>query len=373
MKIGLVGYGKMGSEIFSQFFDTLKDAEFTIVTLHNTDKNRESVEKILARQLKRKRITQEVYDAKCASFTFTDDYSALSGCDAVIECVSENMALKKDIFGRIAEIVSADALLLTNTSSLDICEVFAGISNPERCLGMHFFYPVKLSGFVELNYLPENTAEVLDRAEAVITAIGKRALRFSGEYHIYLNQILALAISHFINISESTGASAAQADEAVKEIFPYAAPFAVLDTVGLGLMAKDPSGFRISRNEGLLRYGSNVMNKWLAEGCPAESGGFLDYMKNVQQPADCDTSGFGASVLALVLNAAVYAVKESGCEKSTLLDAVGDVLGISDKLSSYYHSLGYDRIKSELDRLYEDTGFEIYKSAEKADFDKIYV
>lgn len=372
MKLGLVGYGKMGSEIFSLFFDSLKNTQFTIVSLYDNDKNREAVEKLLAKQLKRKRLTNEEYEAKCKSFCFTDDYNELSGCDAVIECVFEDMALKKEIFARLADIVPENALLLTNTSSLDIAEVFRGIPNPQRCLGMHFFYPVKLSGFVELNYLPENTAEILERAEALITSAGKRALRFSGDYHIYLNQILALCISHSIRVTESTGAAAAQFDEAVKGAFPFAAPFAILDTVGLGLMVKNPDGFRIPRNKALLEYGNRIMRAWLDEGCLAESGGFLEYINNKQTAADCDTSRFESGVLAMILNAAVFAAKESGCEKAALLDAVGDVLGLADKLSAYYNALGYEKIVAELEGFTAETGFEIYKAAEKADFEEIY-
>lgn len=374
MKLGLVGYGKMGSEIFSLFFDSLKDVEFTIVSINDIEKNREAVEKLLAKQLKRKRLTQETYEAKCSSFRFTDDYNALSDCDAVIECVFEDMTVKKEIFAKLAEIVSKETLLLTNTSSLDITEVFRDIPNPERCLGMHFFYPVKLSGFVELNYLPENTAKVLDCAEALITAAGKRALRFAGDYHIYLNQILALCISHSIYIAESTGVSAVQYDDAVKGAFPFAGPFAILDTVGLGLMAKNPDGFRIPRNKTLLEYGNRIMNSWLDDGCSAASGCFLDYMNEKQESAsDCDTSGFEDGILAIVLNASVFAAKESGCDKDALLDAVGDVLGLADKLTAYYHALGYERIVGELKRFKADTGFEIYDAAEKADFDEIYV
>ena len=372
MKIGLVGYGKMGSEIFSVLFDSLKDTEFTVVSLYDLEKSRESVEKLLAKQLKRKRLTQEAYDAKLGSFSFTDDYNALSDCDAVIECAFEDMTVKKDIFTKLAAIVSPECLLLTNTSSLDIAEIFRDIPDTERCLGMHFFYPVKLSGFVELNYLPENTADVLDKAEFLITSTGKRALRFAGDYHIYLNQILALCISHSILIAKNAGASAEQFDKAVSEIFPFAGPFSIINTVGLGLMTKSPEGFRIARNSSLLKYGSDTMNEWLDNGCPGETGMFLDYMKENQNTADCDTSGFADSVLAVVMNAAVFAALESGCEKEALLDAVCDVLGLSGKLSDYYQSMGYEKIKAVLDRLSDETKFEVYKAADKADFDKIY-
>ena len=132
MKIGIVGYGKMGKDIFSLFFDKLPDAQFVVIDLFGAEENTAALLKTLGKSLKRKKLTEEQYEYKKNSFVFTDDTSALSGCDVVIEAVFENMDAKKELFAKAAAAVSDDCLLLTNTSSLDIPTVFADIPNPER-------------------------------------------------------------------------------------------------------------------------------------------------------------------------------------------------------------------------------------------------
>lgn len=372
MKFGLVGYGKMGSEIFSVLFDSLEDTTFTIVSIGDLNECKEKIEKQLAKQLKRKKLTEETYNRKLTSFVFTEDYNALADCDAVLECIFEDMTIKQDLMEQLSGIVSEKCLLLSNTSSLHLEDVFAKATHKERCLGMHFFYPVKLSGFAELNYLPENTDEVLNTAEKILTDAGKRALRFAGAYHIYLNQILALTISQAIWMHETYGCSVAQLDKAVAELFPISAPFEILDTVSLGLMAKNPDGFRIPRNQELLNYGYQKMNAWLSEGCPSQTGTFYTYMSEQENDSDCDTQTFCEELLALVLNETVSAAKESGCSKAALLDAVQDVLGLAKTLSEYYKKMQYQRITEILETLYEKTKFAVYKAAAKEDFDTIY-
>ena len=91
MKIGIVGYGKMGKDIFSLFFDKLPDAQFVVIDLFGAEENTAALLKTLGKSLKRKKLTEEQYEFKKDSFLFNDNPSALTGCDVVIEAVFENM------------------------------------------------------------------------------------------------------------------------------------------------------------------------------------------------------------------------------------------------------------------------------------------
>ena len=97
MNIGIIGYGKMGKDIFSLFFDKLPDAEFTVLEIADAEKNTAAVVKTLDKSLKRKKITQEQYDLKKSSFRFTDNVNDLKDCDLVIEAIFENIQAKQDI------------------------------------------------------------------------------------------------------------------------------------------------------------------------------------------------------------------------------------------------------------------------------------
>ena len=105
MKIGIVGYGKMGKDIFSLFFDKLSDAQFVVLDTFGIEENTAAVLKTLGKSLKRRKLTEEQYEFKKDSFVFTDDTSALSGCDVVIEAVFENITAKKELFAKLLQAV----------------------------------------------------------------------------------------------------------------------------------------------------------------------------------------------------------------------------------------------------------------------------
>ena len=373
MKIGIVGYGKMGKDIFSLFFDKLSGAEFVVMDTRGTGENTAALIKSLDKQLKRKKITEEQYAAKKSSFLFTDKAEDLAGCDAVIEAVFEDLTVKKTLFGKLAEIVGRDCLLLTNTSSLSIADIFADIAGKERCFGMHFFYPVKLTGYTELNVLPENAPEAVEKARAMVTEAGKKAIVFSGAYHIYLNQILSCMVAHAIYLRESMGVSVSELRKAFAGVFPVADPFEVLDSVGLGLMAGKPDSFLLERNKGLLAYSCEQMNKWLDEGCAKEPGSFLDFISERESDSGRDASDAKLSITALILNELVNALEDNrNSDQAVLTDAVQDTVGIAETPAYYYKEYGAETIFSELERLRAVTGFDSYKHADKAVWDKYF-
>ena len=371
MKIGIVGYGKMGKDIFSLFFDKLPDAQFVVIDIFGAEENKEAMLKTLGKSLKRKKLTEEQYEFKKDSFLFTDDTSALSGCNVVIEAVFENMTAKKELFAKAAQAVSDDCLLLTNTSSLDIASVFSDIPHKERCFGLHFFYPVKLTGFVELNVLPETSQSNVEKAAQLVKAAGKKPIVFSGEYHIYLNQILACMVSHAIYLREIFGASTSETGRAVEELFSIAGPFDVLDSVGLGLMAGSPDNFRIERNKGLLGYGCEKMNGWLAEGCPKDTLSFLDFMAEHESDTGSDCTKAALYMAALILNETVNAAFEYNGDKTVFLEAVQDTLGLAEPLSACLEKYDTKDIFAALDELHNNTGFGSYVHKDESEWENV--
>ena len=370
MKIGIIGYGKMGKDIFSLFFDKLPDAQFVVVDLFGAEENTEAVLKTLGKSLKRKKLTEEQYEYKKNSFLFTNDTSELNGCDAVIEAVFENIDAKREIFEKAAKAVSESCLLLTNTSSLDIASVFENIPNKERCFGMHFFYPVKLTGFVELNILPETSESCMEKAEQLVRAAGKTPIVFSGTYHIYLNQILACMVAHAIYLRESFDVTVSELNDAMSELFSIAGPFDILDSVSLGLMAGDPENFRIERNKELLGYGFREMNKWIDAGCPKETMTFLDFMSEHESASGNPCDKAPLYMAAMILNEIVNSSYEYNGDKAVFLAAVQDTLGISESPAYYYRKYGAKTLLNALDELYLKTHFNSYLHHDKDVWDK---
>ena len=373
MKIGIVGYGKMGRDIFTLFFDKIDGAEFVVLDTFGIEENTAALIKTLDKQLKRKKLTEEQYEAKKSSFLFTDKAEDMAGCNVIIEAVFESLTVKKELFGQLAGIVDKDCLLLTNTSSLDISEVFADIPCRERCFGMHFFYPVKLTGFVELNVLPENTQENIDRAAELVKQSGKKPIIFAGEYHIYLNQILSCMVAHAIYLHNSTGASVSEIRRNIAGLYAVADAFEVLDSVGLGLMAGKPDSFRIERNKSLLEYSCGQMNIWLELGCPKEPLSFLDFISQRESDSEKELGDLKLGMISLILCELVNALEDnSGCDTKLFIEAVQDTLGLAETPAYYYNEYGSDAIFAELDRLSGVTGFGSYDRADKSAWDKYF-
>ena len=372
MNIGTLGYGKMGKYSFSLFFDKLPDAEFTVLEIADAEKNTAAVVKTLDKSLKRKKITQEQYDLKKSSFRFTDNVNDLKDCDLVIEAIFENIQAKQDIFGKLGNIVSENCLLLTNTSSLDISSVFENIPHRERCFGMHFFYPVKLTGFVELNILPETSDDAIERAKSLVTAGGKKPVVFSGKYHIYLNQLLSCMVTHAIYMQKSADVSVKEMSSALSPLFPVAGPFDVLDSVGLGLMGGNISNFRIERNKALLEFGYKKMKEWTDAGCPQTTLGFLNFMAEHEKDTGNDCGNAELDMAAFVLNEAVNALEECGGDTEIISEAVVETLGLAEKPSYYCEKFGTDALFAALDRYASETGYDTYKHKDKSVWEKYF-
>ena len=361
MKIGIAGYGKMGKDIFSLLFDNLNNAEFTVLVRSCPEEHTTAVMKTLDKQLRRKKLTDEEYEAKKAAFKFTFDTDELDGCDAVIETISENLEAKNSLFRNIADKVSDNCVLLTNTSSLNIKKVFEGVSNPQRCLGMHFFYPVKLTEFVELNLMDNTSGEALRLAENLVKEFGRKSICFYGVYHVYLNQILSAMISHGIYLCEYFHTSVSALSASLEKMYSVAGVFDILDSIGLGLIADNQSNFSLKRNKQLLGYGCEKMNQWRSQGCADSPHSFLEFISSQEQgyTENCDDAPI--YMAAFILAETSFALEEVGIKPDVFLEAVSCTLGTVDTLPEMYRKYGAERLKSALDKLYEKSGFASYR------------
>jgi 3-hydroxybutyryl-CoA dehydrogenase len=105
-----------------------------------------------------------------------DALDALADCELVIEAAPESPQLKRELFERLSEIVAADCVLATNTSSLPVTEVAAAATHPERVVGMHFFNPAPVMCLVEVIAGELSSQDALARARAAGDAMGKRVI-----------------------------------------------------------------------------------------------------------------------------------------------------------------------------------------------------
>jgi 3-hydroxyacyl-CoA dehydrogenase / enoyl-CoA hydratase / 3-hydroxybutyryl-CoA epimerase len=149
-KVAVLGAGMMGAGIaytcaLSGWEVVLKD-----VTLEAAEKGKGYSEGLVAKGVKRGKTTLAAGEALLGRITPTADYDDLAGCDMIIEAVFESVPLKQEVFREAMKIVNADALLCSNTSTLPITELAAGLDRPGDFIGLHFFSPVDKMPLVEI-------------------------------------------------------------------------------------------------------------------------------------------------------------------------------------------------------------------------------
>lgn len=147
--VGIVGLGLMGCSITT----CLLMAGHPVIAVAPIAADLEFAEKRIQDHLD-KSWSEKLVDQQPVFFTknllITDDYEALKNCRLVVECTIENLEIKKTVFNKIEAIISADALLTSNTSSIPISILQNETKHPERFFGLHWAEPSHTTRFLEI-------------------------------------------------------------------------------------------------------------------------------------------------------------------------------------------------------------------------------
>jgi 3-hydroxybutyryl-CoA dehydrogenase len=174
--IGVLGAGTMGAGIAQ--LAALAGAR-TLV--HDPDagaleRGLEGIRRQLARGAERGRYEPGAAEAAAGRLEAVDALEALADCGLVIEAAPERMEIKEELFGRLAEIVAADAVLASNTSSIPITAIAAAVPHPERVVGMHFFNPAPVMKLLEVVAGEESSEAALAVARATGEAMEREVI-----------------------------------------------------------------------------------------------------------------------------------------------------------------------------------------------------
>jgi 3-hydroxyacyl-CoA dehydrogenase len=149
-RVGIVGAGTMGGGIAMCCANVGIPVTLVDAAQQNLDRGMATIRKNYERSVSRGSLKPEQLEERIKLISPTLDYSALGSADLIIEAVFENMALKKEIFGKLDAVAKPGAILGTNTSTLDIDEIAAVTRRPEDVIGLHFFSPANVMQLLEI-------------------------------------------------------------------------------------------------------------------------------------------------------------------------------------------------------------------------------
>ncbi len=231
--VGVLGGGRMGSGIAHAFL--LAGSHVTVVERdrEQADAAAARIRENIARSIERGATTRDPADLDVALAVETAA-EAFAECDLVIEAVPEDRDLKLDALRRVAASVSPETVLATNTSSISIDELAAGIRGADRFLGLHFFNPVPASRLVEVVMGSATAAPLEATARGWVEAIGKTAVVVR-DAPGFASSRLGVALGlEAIRMLEEGVASAADIDAAMELGYRHpVGPLRTTDIVGL--------------------------------------------------------------------------------------------------------------------------------------------
>jgi 3-hydroxybutyryl-CoA dehydrogenase len=236
--IAILGAGTMGNGIAhvcarSGFNVVLYDLQQPFL-----DRGLATIDKNLAREVAKNKLTQQQADEARARITPTLDREALTSCSFAIEAATEKFAIKSEIFRDLDRILPPDAILATNTSSISITKLAAVTKRPENVIGMHFFNPVPVMQLVEVIRGLATSQVTFDAVHALSKQLGKTPVEVNDAAGFISNRVLMPLINEAI-YSVMEGVATA---EAVDQVFVLGmahpmGPLTLADFIGLDVCA----------------------------------------------------------------------------------------------------------------------------------------
>ena len=232
MKVGIIGAGTMGAGIAQAFAQT---EGFTVALCDINNEfaanGKNKIAKGFEKRIAKGKMEQAEADAILSRIT-TGTKEICADCDLVIEAAIENMEIKKQTFKELDEICKADAIFATNTSSLSITEIGAGLKRP--IIGMHFFNPAPVMKLVEIIAGLHTPTEIVEKIKKVSEDIGKVPVQVEEAPGFVVNRILIPMINEAVGIYAEGVASVEGIDAAMKLGANHPiGPLALGDLIGL--------------------------------------------------------------------------------------------------------------------------------------------
>lgn len=231
--VGIVGAGAMGSGIAQVAAVAGHDVWLHDANHGEASRGRSRVEASLQRGIERGRMEPEAAAAILERLHTTDDLHELAGCALVIEAVVEDLDVKREVFGLLEGIVTDDALLATNTSSISISAVGAALARPGRLVGMHFFNPAPAMRLVEVVSGVATDEDTARHIFATASAWGKIAVHARSSPGFIVNRVARPYYAEALRLLEERVADAPTIDALLTEGGGFRmGPCALMDLVG---------------------------------------------------------------------------------------------------------------------------------------------
>lgn len=355
----------MGQDIFYSFMEY--DCQVILVS-----RNPEQIEKITKKTQKILKREPELMGK--GSPVITDKLADLAGCDVIIETVIEDLAVKQDIFQRLEGIAKNTCIFATNSSSLDVTDIFCGAKAKERCLGLHYFYPLKLISTVEVNAGPDTSDETVIEMVKFLLMTGRKPLILRGENRLVLSKLLISLAAYAYKLSLEEELSLNELDQITKQVLLFGI-FEMVDSTGFPIIAQCLTNLPDQLHAALFKPLLLQITDFIRQGKDGRRGeGLLSFENSgkretafIENRQEC-YEAYGIRFLTFLLNEIARYIEDPLLDHKQFLESVEEILGLSSSLKALYEELKEGKVietlmaeyKKTLDPLFLPANFKVY-------------
>ena len=236
-RLGIIGAGTMGNGIAQACAVSSIEVVMVDIAQAAVDKGLATVAASLERLVKKDKMSAADRDAALARIRGSVSYDDLKGLPLVIEAATENEPIKVKILQQLDGLLSADAIIATNTSSISITHLAAATQRADRFIGLHFFNPVAMMALVELIRGLQTSDETLAAMQSLVSRLGKTPITVRNSPGFVVNRILVPMINEAFFVLAEGLASAEDIDAGMKlGCNQPIGPLALADLIGLDVV-----------------------------------------------------------------------------------------------------------------------------------------
>lgn len=327
-------------------------------------RSQEKLAKVFARLVEKGRVTSDESESVQQRITRVTTLESLAPCDMVIEAIVEDLDIKTTLFQSLEGMVSEDAVLATNTSSLSVTALARGCVRPERVIGLHFFNPAPLMALVEVIPALQTEDDLARHALAQMAAWGKSPALAKDTPGFIVNRVARPFYSEALRILEEGIASVEDIDAAMRAQGFRMGPFELMDLIGHDV------NYAVTSTVHAAFYGDSryrpshtqrqlVAANWLGR---KRDRGFYTYEGGVRQGKEGQrVEGVAERILAMLMNEAADAVFWQVASPADIDTAMQKGVNYPKGLLAWADSWGIQELINIMDSLRQRYGEERYK------------
>ena len=235
--VGIVGAGFMGSGVAESVARAGLATKVHEPASAPLEHSRERVAGSVARAVRGGKLDEVEAKALIDMIEWTEDPGELADCDLVVEAVTEEPAVKAQVFTDLDRLLSDEAIIASNTSSIPIAQLAAATERRDRVIGLHFFSPVPVMRLVELVIGIDTSDQTVARCEVFAERIGKRPIRTKDRSGFIVNMLLVPYLMAGVRMYEDGFATREAIDEAMRLGCGHPmGPLELADFIGLDVL-----------------------------------------------------------------------------------------------------------------------------------------